>query len=53
MIAQRLQEYQMNLLRQGKTPLNMTLSPEAEEQLIREGVLERVPEGESVEGVME
>jgi len=52
-IAQRLQEYQMNLLRQGKTPLNMTLSPEAEEQLIREGVLERVPEGESVEGVME
>jgi hypothetical protein len=29
----------------------MTLSPEAEEQLIREGVLERVPEGESVEGI--
>ncbi len=38
-LDRQLQEYQMRLIREGKTPLPIPLSPEADAQLVAEGVL--------------
>jgi hypothetical protein len=39
-LERKLQEYQMDLIRQGKTPLPMVpLTPEMDAQLVEEGVL--------------
>ena len=38
-LEQRLQEYQMHLIRSGKTPLPIPLSAEADRKLVEEGVL--------------
>jgi hypothetical protein len=38
-VEQRLQEYQMNLIRKGMTPLPIPLTPEMDAQLVTEGVL--------------
>jgi hypothetical protein len=46
-IENRLQEYQMQLIRSGKTPLPIRLSPAADAKLVAEGVLSPV---ESEEG---
>ena len=38
-LEKHLQEYQMELIRQGKPPLPIPLTPEMDEQLVNEGVL--------------
>ncbi len=38
-LEQRLQDYQMHLIRSGKTPLPIPLTPEADQKLVDEGVL--------------
>ena len=43
-IAKLLQEYQKELIRSGQTPLPIPLSPEADQDLVNEGVLPAVEE---------
>jgi hypothetical protein len=38
-LKKHLEEYQMNLIRQGQPPLPVPLTPEMEDQLVAEGVL--------------
>ena len=42
-VEQRLQQYQMDLIRKGLTPLPIPLTPEMDRQLVAEGVLPEEP----------
>ena len=45
-LRKHLEEYQMELIRQGLPPLPLPLTPEMDEQLVTEGVLPPQPTGE-------
>lgn len=49
-IRKNLQEYQMEVIRQGMPPLPIPLTPEMDDQLVAEGVLPPVEGEEGVEG---
>ncbi|HPG01029.1 MAG TPA: hypothetical protein PLE77_13295, partial [Kiritimatiellia bacterium] len=42
-LERHLQEYQMEVIRQGLPPLPIPLTPEMDNQLVNEGVLPPVP----------
>lgn len=48
-VQENLQKYQMDVLRQGMPPLPVQLTPEQDAQLVEEGVLPPIEEGETVE----